>query len=227
MHILLKTLDPLSDDGYEAMATVFRASAETLLASDTDPIAHRELPTCLLLRHASELFLKSTLVVTHRAFTTNALGYPAIPVDGKTRPLTNVHGLGPLYGALIATLNEHRIALEERTRTAWLPMPRELDDAIAAIDEMDDRGEFFWNLAECGNTKSNRNPIRPEEILAWDPVAQDYRKAFVVFDQNEEIVKAFDYHSGLLKRELAILKAACELLNCFHVALRMELAGEW
>jgi hypothetical protein len=104
MHWLLTPFDRHSDDGFGAMATAFRASAETLLAVEKDSIEHRELPTCFLLRHAAELFLKSTLVVTYRAFTTSPQGYPAILVNGKAKLLTNVHGLGPLYSALIAML---------------------------------------------------------------------------------------------------------------------------
>ena len=94
MHWLLTPIDRHSDDGFGAMATAFRASAETLLAAERDSMAQRELPTCFLLRHAAELFLKSTLVVTHRAFKPGLQGYPAIQVDGKAKPMTSVHGAG-------------------------------------------------------------------------------------------------------------------------------------
>lgn len=103
MHWLMTPLDRHSDDGFGAMATAFRASADTLLTAENDSLAQRELPTCFLLRHAAELFLKSTLVVTCRAFRPDVQSYPTIQVDGKSRPLTNVHGLGPLYRALIRT----------------------------------------------------------------------------------------------------------------------------
>jgi len=209
------------------MATAFRASAETLLAAEKDSMAQRELPTCFLLRHAAELFLKSTLVVTHRAFTRSLQGYPTIQVEGKAKLLTNVHGLGPLYNSLIAVLTEHRIALEERARTVWLPTPTELDQAIAAIDDMDDRGVFFRYPTQSNGAKSNNKPITPEQIATWDKDRQGCLKAFVVVDQNDEIVEAFQYDANLLTKELATLKVACEWLNCFHVGLRMELAGGW
>lgn len=226
MHWLLTPFDKHSDDGFGAMATAFRASAETLLAAEKDSLTLRELPTCFLLRHAAELFLKSTLVVTHRAFTAEA-GYPDILVNGKPRPLTNVHGLGPLYVALIAMLTEHRVALEARARTAWLPTPPELDQAIAAIDDMDARGVFFRYPTESNVTKSVNKPIALEEMATWDKDKQGYLKAFVVLDQNDEIVEAFHYDPDLLTCELADLKVACEWLNCFHVGLRMELASGW
>lgn len=227
MHWLLTPLDRHSDDGFGAMATAFRASAETLLAAEKDAMAQRELPTCFLLRHAAELFLKSTLVVTHRAFRPGVQGYPTIQVGGMAKPLTNVHGLGPLYRALLAVLTEHRVELEERARTVWLPTPPELDKAISEIDDMDNRGVFFRYPTESNASKSNNKPITPEQIATWDKDTQGYLKAFVVVDQNDEVVEAFQYDPNLLTKELTTLQVACEWLNCFHVGLRVELAGGW
>lgn len=220
-------LDRHSDDGFGLMATAFKSSAETLLDVEKDSVAHRELPTCFLLRHAAELFLKSTLVVTHRAFRPDLQAYPTIEVEGKAKPLTNVHGLGPLYRALVAVLTEHPAELSKRSRTAWLPMPPELDDAISAIDGMDKKGVFFRYPTESNASKSNSKPIPPEQIVAWDKNAQGYLKAFVVVDQNDEIVEAFQYDPNLLTQELETLKTACYWLECIHTGLRMELAAGW
>lgn len=75
MHWTLTLLDRHSDDGFGPLATAFRASAEALLSAEKDPMAQRELPTRFLLRNVAELFFKSTLVVTHRAFRPNVQGY--------------------------------------------------------------------------------------------------------------------------------------------------------
>ena len=190
-------------------------------------MAHRELPTCFLLRHAAELFLKSTLVVTHRAFRTDLQVYPTIQVEGKSMELTRVHGLGPLYRALVAVLTEHSVELAERAGTVWLPMPPDLDEALSTIDEMDKRGVFFRYPTETNISKSNNKPITPEQMAAWDKDTQGYLKAFVVVDQNDDIVEAFQYDPNLLTQELDALKTACEWLNCYHVGLRVELAGGW
>lgn len=227
MHWLLTPFDRHSDDGFGAMATAFLASAETLSAAEKDSMAQRELPTCFLLRHAAELFLKSTLIVTHRAFRPDLIGYPTICVEGKVKPLTNVHGLGALYRALVSALTEHPVELSERAQTAWLPMPPELDEAITAIDDMDRRGVFFRYPTDSNASKSSNKPITSEQIAAWDKDRQGYLKAFVVVDQNDQIVEAFHYDPKLLTEELETLKIACEWLNCFHVGLRMELAGGW
>lgn len=227
MHWLLTPFDRHSDDGFGAMATAFRASAETLLAAEKDSMAQRELPTCFLLRHAAELFLKSTLVVTHRAFRPDVQGYPIIQIEGKAKPMTNVHGLGPLYRALIAVLTEYRVELSERARTSWLPMPPALDKAVSEIDDMDTRGVFFRYPTESNARKSNNKPVTPEQIATWDKDTKGALKAFVVIDQKDEVVEAFQYDPNLLTQELATLKVACEWLNCFHVGLRVELAGGW
>jgi hypothetical protein len=226
MHWLLTPFDRHSDDGFGAMASAFLSSSETLLAADKDSVSHREIPTCFLLRHAAELFLKSTLVVVHRAFA-GGDAYPAIPIDGKDRPLTSVHGLRPLYAALTESLIRHQVELDARARTKWLPMPTELDEAIATIDRMDARGVFFRYPTESNASKSASVPITIEEMAAWDTEKRGYLKAFVVLDQNDAVVEAYHFNAGLLQDELAALKMACEWLNCFHVGLRVELAGGW
>jgi hypothetical protein len=87
--------DKHSDDGFGAMALAFKASAETLMETEKDSIAQRELPTCFLLRHAAELFLKSVLIVSHRALAAGDELFPAIHVAGKNKPLTSVHNREP------------------------------------------------------------------------------------------------------------------------------------
>lgn len=227
MHWLLTPYDRHSEDGFGAMATAFKASAETLLAAEKDSVVHRQLPTCFLLRHSAELFLKSALVVAHRAFTNIGDRYPAVVVEGKSKPMTSVHGVGPLYSALTEVLTHHRSQLEARARTSWLPMPAELDEAIRAINDMDARGVFFRYPTESNSTKSANKPITLEELAAWDKDQRGYLKAFVVLNQNDEPVEAFHYDQNLLTQELAVLKVACYWLECIHVGLRMELTGGW
>lgn len=89
---------------------------------------------------------------------------------------------------------------------------------------MDNRGVFFRYPTESNASKSNNKPIALEQITTWDKDTQGYLKAFVVVDQNDEIVEAFQFDPNLLTHELAILKVACEWLNCSYVGLRVELA---
>lgn len=227
MHWLLTPYDKHSDDGFGAMASAFKASAETLIASEKDSIAHRELPTCFLLRHAAELFLKSALIVSHRALAASADPYPLIRVGDKQKSLTSTHSLGLLYRALIDLLTEHRAELESRAKTAWLPTPPELDEAIAKIDDMDTRGVFFRYPTENNSTKSSNRPLPIEDIARWSAEKRGALKAFVVVDQHDNVIEAFRYTPDLLKKELETLTTACDWLNGFHVGLRQELAGGW
>ncbi|SEI14928.1 hypothetical protein [Paraburkholderia hospita] len=227
MHWLLTPYDKHSDDGFGAMASAFKASAETLMAADTNSITPRELPACFLLRHAAELFLKSVLIVSHRALAASDKPFPAIEVDGKDKQLTNVHNLGALYRAFATLLTRHEAELKLRTETAWLPTPPELDEAIAMIDDMDSRGVFFRYPTENNSSKSNNKPITIEEVERWHVEQEQPLKAMFVVDQNDELVAAFRHDLDLLKPELAALTTACYWLNCFHVGLRCELAGGW
>lgn len=227
MHWLLTPYDRHSDDGFGAMATEFKASAETLLAAKKDSAIHRELPACFLLRHAAELFLKSALVVSHRAFTEQGEHYPSVLVGTKSRPMTNVHGVGPLYDALVGVLTQHRTELQRRAPTPWLPMPDELEKAIRAIDGMDVSGVFFRYPTDSNAIKSANKAITPDELASWNKDERGYLKAFVVVDRNNSLVEAFHHAPEPLAFELAELQRACYWLECIHVGLRMELAGGW
>ncbi|WP_241332477.1 hypothetical protein [Burkholderia cenocepacia] len=227
MHWMLTPYEKHADDGFGAMASAFKASAETLMAAEHDSIAQRELPICFLLRHAAELFLKSALVVSHRVLSGSEEPLPLIRVNGKDRQLTNIHHLGSLYCGLTELLNTHRAKLEARARTAWLPMPTELDDAITKIDEMDARGVFFRYPTENNSTKSNNKPLAIDDVMKWQTEQQGFLKAFFVVDENDQVLEAFRYDSELLKSELGTLTTACYWLNCIHVGLRVELAGGW
>ncbi len=227
MKWLLTPFDKHSDDGFGSMAIAFRASAKTLLAAEKDSVAQRELPTCFLLRHAAELFLKSALVVTHRAFNPGEKGYPKIRIGTESKGLTNVHGIGPLYQALSEVLKKHRSELEQRAKAAWLPMPPELDDAIAVIDSMDSKGVFFRYPTELNASKSSNKAISTEQLASWNKDEQGYLKAFLLLDNNDQVVEAFRYDPNLLSKELETLQFACEWLNNYHVGLRMELADGW
>ncbi|MFK3968611.1 hypothetical protein ACI2KT_34190 [Ensifer adhaerens] len=207
------------------MAGAFKASAEVLLAAEKDSVSHRELPTCFLLRHATELFLKSAIVVAHRAFVGTGADYPAVLVGGKSRPMTNVHGVGALYAALVGILTEHETELKKRARTAWLPMPDELDKAIGEIEAMDERGVFFRYPTERNEAKSVNKPMTAEELAGWDGDQRGPLKALVMVNNDDEIVQAYRYDPNLLTAELAALQVACDWLNSIHVGLRMELAG--
>lgn len=224
MYWLMLPLDRHADDGFGAMGDAFHASAEALLAVEKDPISHREVPVCFLLRHAAELYLKSALVVAHR-YLENRTDYPLILIGEKHKPMTTVHGLGALYQNLVAHLTKHRGLLEKKCKTSWLPMPIELDEAVAKLDAMDERGTFFRYPIGDNSSKSILRPVPLSEINDWNTERDGFLKAFLM--QNQESVEAFHYVSDLLAQELMILRSVCKQLDCMHTGLRMELAGGW
>lgn len=152
---------------------------------------------------------------------------PTIKIAGKDKKLTNIHSLGALYAGLVEVLTTHQRDIEARARVPWLPMPAELDDAIAKIDAMDARGVFFRYPTENNSTKSNNKPMTIDQALNWKTEQAGYLKAFVVVNENDEVVEAFRYDPKLLQSELDTLTTACDWLNCIHVGLRMELAAGW
>lgn len=227
MHWLLAPLDKHSDDGFGAMASAFKEAAEALPYADDTPLSMQNLPACFLLRHASELFLKSALMVTHRRLQGDATGLPMVIVDGKSRPLTNAHSLQALYTELVALLDRNKAKLATITTTDWASMPPELDAAISQIEGMDARGVFFRYPTVDNAKKSKNQPITPEQIGKWDKQTQGPLKAMLVLDANNDLVEAFHFQPDLLAQELHTLKEACEALENIHIGLRMELAGGW
>ncbi len=227
MHWLLTPFDRHADDGFGAMGTAFKTSAETLLAQPRDSVTHRELPTCFLLRHGAELFLKSGLIIAHRFLAKQSGSLPRVSVDGKRKPLTTVHGLAVLYAEFVGMLTQHRVALEAQAKTQWLPMPPELDAAIATIDGWDARGAFFRYPTESNAAKSANKTISSQELAEWDSSKRGAVSALVVVNTDDEIVEAFRYDAQTLSEELKTLQTACQWLECFHVGLRVELAGGW
>ncbi|MHC9012607.1 hypothetical protein ACYX79_13400 [Stenotrophomonas rhizophila] len=227
MHWLLTPYDQHSDSGFGAMGNAFASSAKTLIGAGHDAVSHRELPTCFLLRHACELYLKSVLVVVHRAAQGDSTGFPKVQVHGEATRIKAVHGLGDLYKQLTHNLSRDSDKLIGRLTNQWLPMPAELDAAIDAIDEMDASGVFFRYPTDVNSSKSVNKPMTAEEVQNWDQATQGFLKATLVYDDNDEVVAAYRYDSKLLVPELKILQQACDWLECIHVGLRHELAAGW
>ncbi len=230
MEWLMLPFDKHSDDGFGAMADSFKDSANILIKHPEENFLGIELSACYLLRHACELYLKSLLIVTHRYLLQRKKETrPEITVNGKKKPLTSVHSLKILYEELSAILNGHSERLNKLCRTSWLPLPPELTDAINAIDALDDSSFFFrypnTKDKQQNDFKSKNKKIETEEILNWDQESKGYIKAFLLVDENGNINEAFNYEKEIFQNELKNLKIACDWLICFHVGLRVELAG--
>ncbi|MBB3398852.1 MULTISPECIES: hypothetical protein [unclassified Rhizobium] len=103
--------------------------------------------------------------------------------------MTGVHGVGAPYATLVDVLSKNQAELEKQARTAWLPMPDELDRAISAIEAMDERGVFFRYPTDRNVAKSVKKPITAEELTGWDRDQRSALRALVTLNQEDEIVE--------------------------------------
>jgi hypothetical protein len=91
---------------------------------------------------------------------------------------------------LVDILSENQTGLEKRARTAWLPMPDELDKAISVIEATDERGVFFRYPTDRNEAKSVNKPMTAEELTGWDSDQRSALRALVMSNQDDEIVEA-------------------------------------
>ncbi|MFJ5498714.1 hypothetical protein ACIPUN_02075 [Pectobacterium sp. CHL-2024] len=220
-----------SDDGFGAMADTFENNAHILLKHPEESFSGVELPACYLLRHACELYLKSLLIVTHRFLLNEGETYPTIIIkDGKKpQSITRIHDLKILYDELEKVLIDNSENLAKSCKTEWLPMPEELNNAINKINKLDE-GSFFFRYPSTikkdeNKIKSKNKNISTEGLINWNTERKGYIKAFLILNENDEVIDSFNYEKEILRQEIEYLKLACKWLSSFHVGLRMELAN--
>ncbi len=108
-------LDRHFDAGFGATADSFHDAAKVLNSDE-----HKRgfglnsscLPVFYLYRHANELYLKSIVTMLHRRFCSHFPrvkrdDFPSITVDGKAKPIFQVHSILYLYETLRALLNDN------------------------------------------------------------------------------------------------------------------------
>jgi hypothetical protein len=186
-----------------------------------------------LYRHAIELYLKSAIIIFHRKFK---LPYgpmshdsePQVLVETKWKPLFRVHALQLLYRYFRKLFDDHAEYLATRTGTDWT-FPNELTVWIDAIEVTDPTGTFF-RYPITGNrdkdaSKSDMQPDAYEQMVASLETRTEPLKAFVVLDENDQVVESFSYSRDAATANLAALKEATGFLYCTHAAMVGELTG--
>jgi hypothetical protein len=234
MRYMLMPLEQHCDDGLGATGEAFEEAAKALQAAhETTRVSHAHLPINFLYRHAVELFLKSMIVVLHRAL---AVPYGAephdgpgfVPVDDKWRPLHRVHGVAVLWRHALDLLRANAAELGARCRTDWQTIPVGLDEAIRAIDEADGSSTFFRypdpRRAGADADKSEWKPRSPEEILRHVQEGGDPVKVMLVLDENDAVAQAFQYDDAPLAELSRLLAETAKMLSGAHTGLRVELA---
>lgn len=148
MHYMFTPLDQHFDLGFGAMANSFMESADLLSNPEpVKPFLNSHLPVSYLYRHSVELFLKSSIVILHRALElpygdTASDSEPKVFVGTKWRLMFEVHGLVPLNSYARSLFEKHAEILRERTHMAWYIGP-EFDGWINAIEATDSSSTFF------------------------------------------------------------------------------------
>ena len=108
MQYIMMPLDAHYDSGFGAIAESFRDAALALKKAVPNPAFFDHLPQSYLFRHATELFLKSEIVILHRklklAYGTEPYkGEPMVLAQGEWKPIHRVHSIGILYEYLEVT----------------------------------------------------------------------------------------------------------------------------
>src|SRR4029077_13232699 len=124
MKYLFMPLNQHFDDGFGATGEAFERSAKLLSSTPDDVTYHYQIPLCFLYRHAIELYLKSAIVVLHRAlaipYDKNPHHGPAfVLVNPKWKPIYQVHSVAELWGHVLELLRSSKSELERRCKTDW------------------------------------------------------------------------------------------------------------
>lgn len=235
MKYVLMPLDQHFDGGLGATGEAFEEAAETLTqAQKIKGISHAHLPINFLYRHSVELFLKSIIVVVHRALH---IRYGDEPDDGpafvndngKWKAITSVHSTAVLYTYVRDVLREQEAELKIRCRTDWQDWPDDFDSAIDTIDKADRTSTFFRypNERRPEEDQSKSSWKRRDAEALHDQLGGSEKplKMFLLVDQDDSIEQAFQYDDEPLAELSTLLAYAAKTLSGVHFGLRAELAN--
>ena len=237
MHYLLTPLQNHYDRGFGAVANSFKHAGDLIASPESEsPSLDAHLPASFLYRHAVELYLKSGIIIFHRKFELpwekeSADSEPKVPVGGKWRLMYTIHALSPLYERLTTLFTAHASYLDAHTRTRW-DLPSEFPEWIAKIDATDSSSTFFRYpvTKQHADRDGEKSPVKEDSVgNIFARMGPDHppQKAFVVLNQNEEIVQAFHRDDSQTTAALEVLREASDCLYGLHAALRGELTGGW
>jgi hypothetical protein len=237
MNYMMAPLEAHSDDGFGAVGDAFYHAAQSLAkASDDNPIFFEDLPEIFLVRHASELFLKSGIIIHRRL----RLPYGPQPVsspkpflltaDGNWKALYRAHDLAELYWYWKKLVIDHKDGLLAITKhKPDMGVPSELDGWIAALGVVDPNSDYFrYPVSKNAVADKEKSPFKEVATLVFpsDPDAERVR-ALVVKDKEDNIVQMFAHDSSTNKDLLQTARQAAEMLSNFHAMMRFEFTGGW
>ena len=235
MNYLMTPLHKHADLGFGATADSYKDAADTLKANGAEHSHFNgHLPINFLRRHAIELYLKSGIIIFHRVLKL-PFGEkpwdsdPMVRISGTMwRPLYKTHSIKTLHNYFFQLFIEHTDFLVSNTRTNW-NFPPELADQINTVELFDPDGTHarypVTKDAAIDQVKSSIAERSCDEILARMKEEKKPVKAFLMVNDDSEIVQSFSLNSDPMPELTAALKAVAEMLHDCHAAMRGELTG--
>jgi hypothetical protein len=235
MLYMLMPLDRHFDRGFGAMADAFKNAADALETSEeaSAKALNGHLPISFLYRHSIELYLKSAIIIFHRKFKLpyGPLSYdgePHVLMETKWKPLYRIHALQPLYSYFRKLFADHAEYLSAHTGTDWT-FPDELSGWIQIIEATDPTSTFFrYPITANRDKDASKSDIQPEaydHMLETLSARPEPLKAFLMVDENDQVIESFSHNPSAATANLAALKEAAEFLFCCHAGLVGELTG--
>ena len=224
------------DYGFGGYADAFKRAADnlTLQKENKDKFLNMHLPINYLYRHAIELYLKSLVIILHRRLQLpfgphNSESTPHILVRQEWVPIYRVHNINDLYQYFKNLLNEQRSAIAEYSDSDWANLPTELDSQITTIGNLDEKSTFlrYPDMKNRGNEqeKSSFQEGTIPEIFRRLAPGNEYSKAFVSVDENDNISEIYQLNNNPLVELTKALKNVASLFEGAHLGMRVEFAN--
>jgi len=214
------------DGGFGALGESFyEAGVQLEKITKSKSFQNSLIPIAYLYRHAVELFLKSSIIVIHRGLNISfGINEPSIKVGNKWILIKREHSIKNLFLYLNALLSEHINILNETTSTDWQTIPKDINEWIIEIDEFDKRSTFFRYPGEGDEIKSEFRESSIPEIFSSMAPNKKPLKAFLEFNENDQITGSFCLDLSRIESIKHILHKTAEILSTLHFALRCELS---
>jgi len=149
--------------------------------------------------------------------------------EGRWHLIRGVHSVGTLYAYFKSLVIDNKETIEKVAQTNWSAAHPELDEAIAVIDKADSKSTYFrypiTREPSADQGKSSWRDVPYSKILRSTKTGAKPVRAFLVVDENEQIVNSYQHDYEPLRQVQEALKNAAERLSWAHIGLRMELAG--
>jgi hypothetical protein len=246
MQYLLTGIETHPDFGFGITAEAYRASANLLSDHKAQILSFQqaEMPINFLYRHSIELFIKSLIIIMHKALK---IPYgeksfdsekPMIIINEEWKDLFSCHWIDDLYvywleHLLIKNADQlSRIApngdwLEEKTITNLLPIITKYDRDTSFF-----RYPITKSTQSLDKEKYTMQPLSKESLAGMPfsiPVPKGNTKKGGVYllckDENDQVVRGYQKNDDILTEVNDALHRVSEYLSCIHIMSRCTLCN--